>query len=563
MLIVLSALNGAELWRTVATSTAASADRFSLYGGGNAPYVGITRPGTEHQVSVHHARSGKLVVQSFQPPCAAYGLGKESWELCETGSVWLLPDPTMAGGNGVSQSQIHRISKTVEMVACNRSSVPRWQFSTKTGDNFAALCTNQSRSEIYALADDGRIHVLSPKGNVLRAFVAGLDTDTGAGTIHISSPGKSKLLSQRSNQEQPLHLHAAQNRLFIGGVKRLQHAALDARTGCVAWDLRRGSIADKLSENTRLLYTSGKVAVFESQPRSHHQNAFNPQAQATEEIHVYGVSVSTGERIWDLESTSKDGSTWDPCRLQRVSTEHTCSCPILIAGDSNVIVTKYAKGGYIRYHIRCFGKPAHGRSIRPHHEAWHYPPGAAENGWTKRISCLAATKDTVFSGSTDGIIYAVNLRTGALVASIDELHVDPVTAMVISNGMLWSASTQLSVLRLQPLEWFGVIAGIVAGEDDDLAQMQRTLPRLGAYYVSTIQFFQTALFLVLDYAQFLEFSTVHATTVASQDMGKSIAWASTFGVDISSFELFTSMVVLMAVRLHARKSRIRDRQGAW
>lgn len=187
-----------------------------------------------------------------------------------------------------------------------------------------------------------------------------------------------------------------------------------------------------------------------------------------------------------------------------------------------------------RFHLRCFdatrgrsqaAKGVDAESTNRHQcldyvlgagskggELWCYPPGQyvqnSENS-IGMITALEVTPSCVIVGCISGRLHFIRPADGQLLKTIDWLHVEEVSAMTINNGMLWSVSSEIAVLKLRPLTRFGVVAAATE------TQLSSTLSRFQALHLALADFWFNVVMMIVEAGQLFRFASM--TKVCGED----------------------------------------------
>eukprot|EP01052_Picozoa_sp_SAG31_P018724 SAG31_NODE_1339_length_8727_cov_6.433125_2_plen_921_part_00 len=501
--IAMSPVNGKELW--AADSEVVSNQSFALHPGRAARLLGI-KDSTKHELAIFDAVTGRslITLKTAQHATDKDAQAVSSWAFCRRGIVCL-----------EGQTAIYLVPKA-------GGKKRAWTVVAKETEEFLVLCAEERQEQIFVLCSTGphnyRVHVLNLDGRRTRFF-----------NLHITmEPGCHRP-----------HMHSCRNRLMFAAddnsVKRFKFSAVDSATGEIAWNLRTGSVKDKLPEAAKLIGMADGVAVF--------VKTLKPTANSFDG-EVFGVCVEDGQLLWRLRSSDK---SWAESLLtvQNILTQLAAHGPIAAWQHGCIVVTKYhrAKSSsgaalHIFYHIRAL-HPDEGRELSLGGQLWQYPC-VAETGSVRRFSCLTTTEKTIFAGSTDGVIHAVSHATGTPIMKVDSLHVNPVTELAICGKSLWSASANLAVLHIVPLEVFGSVSALKSGYSP-VDINGSTIKRQKALYGNVSAFFLAMVFLILDCVQFIKFSHETVQSAASKQLDSIIAFVALFGFEAKSYEVFKSM----------------------
>ena len=425
-------------------------------------------------------------------------------------------------GHNVTTVSDARLEMTAAAAKAAAEEVPKWVWSEAAGKNIEAWTIHGG--EVYVLTHDSVVHVLSvSSGKEKRSYRCG---DNVPGRRGMSVLGGKAVL-----------VHGA--RLMLRGVSGCEGRMFNAKKGKEIW--RPG-----LANATK---TAGEVAVLGSKVTiSLSIDEIDPRKHKPLGGKLFAKSAKHGGLMWRMSfpvpvlesgSTSSIVTIW-PMRVDPVETAAMRTCSISEQQTVNFLrlasamrldnsgkymflttryVTHEARGGESRYHIRCFGTV---RSIRKKEkggpwefdisamspggakssgECWHYPPGLPHEGLHTAIQCLEVSQKALVVGCESGHIYTVNPKSGQLMATVDHLHLEEVTSLASpGSGLLWTASCQVVVMRLQPLEQYGVVAAI------EQVDMPSKAARVSKLYLTRFEFWAHVFMLLIETMQLLRFA---------------------------------------------------------
>jgi hypothetical protein len=427
-------------------------------------------------------------------------------------------------GHNVTTVSDARLDMTIAAAEAAAVESPKWVWSEKAGKNIEAWTVHGDK--VYVLTHDSVVHVLSvSSGKEKRSFRCGENVPSRRGSTVMG--GKAMLL------------HGG--RLMLRGVSGCEGRMFDAKQGKELWRPGLAKATKTAGDQIAVLGSTVVISLSleEIEPKKKEKPATGK---------LFAKSAKHGGLMWKMSfpvpvlesgSSSSIVTIW-PMRVDPVETAAMRSCPISEqqtvgflriaasmrldkAGKYLYLTTRYvtheARGGESRYHVRCFDAV---RSIRKKEkggpwehdisamspggargsgERWHYPDGLPHEGLRGAIQSLEVTEKALVVGCESGHIHMLHPKTGKLMASIDTLHLEEVTSFANpGGGLVWTASSHVAVMRLRPLERFGVVAAI-----EQIDMPSKTL-RVSKLYLVTFEFWAHLLMVLLEAVQLLRFA---------------------------------------------------------